>query len=230
MAFQEPRDLLSGIPAEPMAVARSVRSYVVRYDSGFAPNPFWGYCTLATCKPQIRSSAQVNDWIVGTGSDSRKVRRGGHLVYAMRVTEILTTTEYWNDPRFAKKKPNLHGSYRQACGDNIYYPKGDGTWGQLNSFHSMSDGTPNLKHIARDTGVQRVLVSDDFVYFGGEGPLLLDRVEAARDLGILKTNMGYLRQDDPESVASFEAWIRGLGVSGYQGRPWDIVASRQGQR
>ncbi|MEZ1875782.1 hypothetical protein QVM44_32900, partial [Pseudomonas aeruginosa] len=24
-----------------------VHSYVVRYDSGFAPNPFYEYCTLA---------------------------------------------------------------------------------------------------------------------------------------------------------------------------------------
>ena len=31
-----------------------IYSYVVRYDSGFAPNPFYGYCTLATCKPDIR--------------------------------------------------------------------------------------------------------------------------------------------------------------------------------
>jgi Nucleotide modification associated domain 2 len=28
-----------------------VYSYVVRCDTGFAPNPFWGYCTLAACTP-----------------------------------------------------------------------------------------------------------------------------------------------------------------------------------
>lgn len=28
--------------------------YVIPYDTGFAPNPFHGLCTLATCKPQIR--------------------------------------------------------------------------------------------------------------------------------------------------------------------------------
>ena len=26
-------------------------SYVVKYDTGFAPNPFWGFCTLAACTP-----------------------------------------------------------------------------------------------------------------------------------------------------------------------------------
>lgn len=29
-------------------------SYVVAHDFGFAPNPFDGLCTLATCKPDIR--------------------------------------------------------------------------------------------------------------------------------------------------------------------------------
>ncbi len=46
-----------------------IHSYIVRYDSGFAPNPFYGFCTLATCKPDIRKHAQVGDWIVGTGKD-----------------------------------------------------------------------------------------------------------------------------------------------------------------
>ena len=26
-------------------------SYVLRKDTGFAPNPYSGYCTLACCKP-----------------------------------------------------------------------------------------------------------------------------------------------------------------------------------
>lgn len=29
-------------------------SYIVACDSGFSPNPFWGICTLACCKPRIR--------------------------------------------------------------------------------------------------------------------------------------------------------------------------------
>ena len=45
-------------------MSRSLFSYVVRSDGGFAPNPFFGYCTLATCKPRIRKGALVGDWIV----------------------------------------------------------------------------------------------------------------------------------------------------------------------
>ena len=39
-------------------------SYVITRDYGFAPNPFGGICTLATCKPGIRNHATVGDWVV----------------------------------------------------------------------------------------------------------------------------------------------------------------------
>lgn len=42
--------------------------YVVTHDTGFAPNPFHGYCTLATCKPHIRGRAEAGDWVIGLGS------------------------------------------------------------------------------------------------------------------------------------------------------------------
>ena len=44
-----------------------VYMYVVDRDFGFAPNPFHGFCTLATCKPRTRRVAKVGDWIVGMG-------------------------------------------------------------------------------------------------------------------------------------------------------------------
>ena len=40
-------------------------SYIVTTDSGFAPNPFHGYLTLACCKPMIRRTVQVGDVVVG---------------------------------------------------------------------------------------------------------------------------------------------------------------------
>ncbi len=63
-------------------------SYVLRYDMGFAPNPFEGYCTLATCKYKIRNTANVGDWVVGTGS----VENVGNLkiIFLMEVVEKLT--------------------------------------------------------------------------------------------------------------------------------------------
>lgn len=47
-------------------------SYVVSRDFGFAPNPFFNFCTLATCKPKIRKDAKIGDWIIGTNSTTKK--------------------------------------------------------------------------------------------------------------------------------------------------------------
>lgn len=200
---------------------KSLFSYVVRYDSAFAPNPFFGYCTLATCKPRIRRSAQIDDWVVGTGSADKTVQRGGYLVFAMRITEILSMDDYWHDPRFENKKPNLYGSLVQASGDNIYELCQDGTWKQLNSYHSKADGSQRFDHTRRDTGVPRVLVSNDFVYFGAEGPKLPSEFLDGGRFQISVDHVGYRRWQDLAKIREFEAWFRSLDATGFQGKPWD---------
>src|SRR6267143_4133854 len=144
-------------------------SYVVARDYGFAPNPFFGVCTLATCKPMIRKTAAVGDWVVGTGSKGYGLQ--GRLVYAMAISETLRYDEYWGDPRCRNKRPNLRGSLKQAYGDNIYHKsRSIGRWAQANSHHSNQHGTPNAANIAHDTHAPRVLIGTDFVYWGRSGP------------------------------------------------------------
>ncbi|GKT00808.1 hypothetical protein AVKW3434_15485 [Acidovorax sp. SUPP3434] len=199
-----------------------LHSYVVRYDSGFAPNPFYGYCTLATCKPPIRKSAVIGDWVVGCGSNDKSVRRGGHIVYAMRVTETLDFRVYAADPRFQQKIPYRRGSRKQSCGDNIYYRNSaDTEWLQRDSFHSREDGSINHDHIARDTGVDRVLVSDDFIYFGGYGPKFPDSLRDYHGLDVCKSGRGSSSFSDPELITQFIHWIRSLHASGYQSAPFE---------
>lgn len=202
-------------------------SYVVRYDSGFAPNPFYGWCTLATCKPEIRRTAKIGDWIIGTGSDNRDVRRGGHLVYAMRVTEALSFSEYDADCRFQAKKPFRRGSRKQSCGDNIYSrDAANNCWLQRDSFHTAADGSPQASHIARDTGVDRVLVSNHFVYFGGEGPRIPRKLKTSNGRPLTKTHVGYYVFDDPAFIARVENWVTSVGDPGYQGAPFEWITLR----
>lgn len=138
-------------------------SYVVDRDIGFAPNPFFGFCTLATCKPDIRKFAKVEDWIIGTSSTI--TNRPKHIVFAMQVTEKMTFNEYWNDPRFTDKKPLLFGSRKYQYGDNIYYQENN-EWLQLPSHHTEEDGSPNLPNIKKDTKSEYVLISKNYYYFG----------------------------------------------------------------
>lgn len=213
-----------------MSEQRTLFSYIVAYDSGFAPNPFNDFCTLATCKPEIRKAAKLDDWVVGTGSGRKGVRLGDRLVYAMRVTDTLSFAEYSADSRFARKKPNLHGSYRMACGDNIYYPGNEpGAWQQLNSFHSNPDGTPNPDHIRRDTSVDRVLVSEDFIYFGGEGPEVPPNLRNG-DYDLVRKWRGQSKIADSSFIERFERWVCDLGVTGYRGKPWDMLKAARRRR
>ena len=191
-------------------------SYVVARDFGFAPNPFFRVCTLATCKPRIRGAAQIGDWVVGTGSKSRN--REKHIVYAMRVTDAMTFTQYWNAPQLQRKRPNLRGSKKQAFGDNIY-SRNPGTkkWCQANSHHSMPDGSPNPSNIRTDVKADRVLVSDDFVYWGGSGPRVPQRFLNYLGVGARNHRTNF----PPKFVEEFIGWIRSLGEKGYVGEPLD---------
>lgn len=77
--------------------------YAITRDFGFAPNPFHGVCTLATCKPRIRKSANVDDWILGIGgAQLRKANK--KCILLMKVTEKIDFNDYWLDSRFSLKK------------------------------------------------------------------------------------------------------------------------------
>jgi len=194
-------------------------SYVVARDYGFAPNPFYGSCTLATCKPRIRKTAQVGDWVVGTGSKTRG--RESHIVYAMRISEAMSFDEYWKDFRFQKKKPNLRGSKKQAFGDNIYHRDAKtGRWHQEDSHHSNPDGAPNKGNIVNDTQANRVLVGDDFTYWGGSGPKLPKRLRNYDGRDICgKRNHKNAFPD--KMIDEFIVWLRSLREEGYCGEPLD---------
>ena len=61
-------------------------AYAITRDLGFAPNPFHGVCTLSTCKPGIRKSANIGDWILGVGGSTLgEVYR--KCIMLMKVTE-----------------------------------------------------------------------------------------------------------------------------------------------
>lgn len=144
--------------------------YVVDRDLGFAPNPFHGVCTLATCKPGIRSTARVGDWIFGIGG--RSLKAPGRLVFAMKVSQKLTFNEYWLSEEFKSKKPVRNGSKKMMLGDNIYFQNADSSWQQAHSHHSLEDGSLNHYNLNRDTKSKNVLTSRHFYYFGSSAPLI----------------------------------------------------------
>ncbi len=175
-------------------------SYIVVYDSGFSPNPFWKYCTLACCKPSIRRTAEKGDWIVGLSKKSF----GNKLIYAMEVTEQpLTYEAYYKDKRFENKIPDMNKKeeiYKR--GDNIYKPDGKGHYIQLYSSHSNKDGSENQETKENDLKGKNVLISDNFYYFGS-GMLMLPE-----KLKFLIVGRGYKCRFDEEQINTFLNFIK----------------------
>lgn len=140
-------------------------AYIITRDFGFAPNPFHGHCTLATCKPGIRKSAKVGDWILGVGgANLEQVKH--KCILLMKVTEKISFNNYWRDSRFSIKKPARNGSHVQMLGDNIYHQDDNNQWIQEDSHHSNADGSFNMTNLERDTSADQVLISEHFYYFG----------------------------------------------------------------
>jgi len=129
-------------------------TYVLEHDTGFAPNPFFGYLTLAACKPLLKGENGIRKdvteeslkepvWIFANGGrrlyledyefqNNKLVKlklnwNSYHrLVYAFRVDKILTFENYYNDPLFSKKKRINSSSQIETFGDNnLHCPKKD---------------------------------------------------------------------------------------------------------
>ena len=210
-----------------------IRAYIVEHDLGFAPNPFYGVCTLATCKPQIRQAATCGEWVIGLGSKSLECR--GRLIFAMCVEETLTLDQYWLDERYQQKKPMFSGSLKQAQGDNIYHRDGNGRWIQEKSRHSHPDPAMAIKHLERDTKSEFVLIGRRFVYFGQEAieiPSCLRSVDG-RHLSLSEeaTPNGHLARhryfDEPELELTLVQWLHDVGRWGYQGDPHEWSSESQ---
>jgi hypothetical protein len=140
-------------------------SYKMTHDSGFAPNPFWGELTLATCKPQIRLHKGKGDWIAGftSGELCGDSVGGEKLVFLMKVEDKLSIVQYFSSPRYKNKIPDpTHALRIRQAGDNIYYQTSNGAYEQLeNANHDCGN-------MADDLSGEFVLTATEFVYFGGE--------------------------------------------------------------
>lgn len=184
-------------------------TYVMMTDSGLAPNPFWGTCTLAICTPN-HTGARIDkgDWIAGFLSR----RRGGGLVYAMKVDEILHFDEYYRDPRFRQKRPVKRGRWPKPVGDNMYYLEDGTRWMQHpTNFHTDSKN--------KDTTHPYVFISSDFYYFGINRPVLAlpDPANALENYWLNRTvaqGLKYFRDSEYLSECNaFVDWLREYGPS-----------------
>ena len=166
--------------------------YKMTWDTEFAPNPYCGVLTLATCKPTIRRCAMIGDWVSGWAArivhDNDRLaysfKEGQNLIYLARVTKKIPFEQYWNEyPEKRPKKLNTERSrVAKGCGsgcagtkvkydvgDNIYEPSDNGDFIQHeNSNHFEWDKLHDLSG-------KNVLICDEFYYFGVKNALRIEK-------------------------------------------------------
>ncbi len=169
---------------------------------------------MATCKPQIRRSAQIGDWIAGFGGKCTPVYE--KLVYIMHVSEKMTFDQYWNDIRFENKKPDFLKSLMYYYGDNIYHHDiNTGMWLQENSHHSNEEEI-NYINLNKDTGADAVLISDKYWYFGSNACIL-----PADFNSVVSYGRPYKKIENEDIVSGLIRWLSVNFNEKINGRPFD---------
>jgi len=193
-----------------------IYSYVLRYDDGAAPNPFWGACTLAICKPAIRRKAQAGDWVIGTGSKNASCNDGvihnlsDCLVYAMKVTRVLSFDHYerYCQVHMPHKIPTLSATdWRKRMGDCIYAYGSSGK-------PVIRPGVHNEGNRVTDLGGLNVLLSEHYYYFGEAAECLPPNL-----LSLRKQGQGHKIIENVTLVEQFEAWVKDFALNTLAGEP-----------
>lgn len=143
----------------------------------------------------------------------------------MKVEEILTFDQYYEDPRFQCKKPVKTGSLVQMYGDNIYHtdkskhPKRQ--FIQDEGAHSHKNWSFYKKHYDRDTASDKVLLSKCFYYFGDQCITIPEEFSYIRlNDNDMRGNMKYLDlKDEDLKIQLFADWLNANYSKGIHGNP-----------
>ena len=116
-----------------------IRAYKMTHATGFAPNPFDGYMTLACCKPLMRNGKTVieGDWIIGVGTKALgsgdinnpdEAKYENRIIYVMKVHKLVPWAEYYStciENGLNSKLSQSGDKDRDICGDCIYRWNGE---------------------------------------------------------------------------------------------------------
>jgi hypothetical protein len=178
-------------------------SYRITHDTGAAPNPFWGICTLVICRPGIRRATEAGDWIVGTGSSNSPIGDiSDRVVYAMRVSQKMTMQEcdMYTQQLLPQKVPRwFDHDPRRRLGDSVYDFSHDPPRVRK-SVHKEEDRE-------KDLGGRYALLSDHFWCFGDQAMPLPDSLHV-----LVKKGPGHRSKVNAPYIGRFLEWLYGLAL------------------
>lgn len=174
--------------------------YVITADTGMAPASDDGLISLATCKPAVRRSAEVGDWVVACHASPAPA---GLVAWAGRVARKLQVGEYEREFR--------------GRSDAVYRELTDGTFKSLKpDYHTEPEQR------ARDLSGP-ALVFDPLAswYFGEQPRQLPDEL-----LHLAPRGQGHrVNGTKPDDAKMLLQWLSSSSAPGVLGRPPDRAAS-----
>jgi len=218
----------AGVPGAAPGRTETTRlfTYKVADDTGAAPNPFCGVCTLALSVPRIRQEAEPGDLVVGFGCRSATdPDEEFRVVHVMQVDEVLSWPHYIARCRRALpgKIPGL-GSPERHAGDCIYPLEG----GRVGRIPLASGSGHDASSYPKDVEAgANVLWARCFWYFGAGDLHRLVVPVALRELS--PSGQGHQSRKNTPLLPGFVAWfnetVARLALTpGVHGTPKDALA------
>jgi hypothetical protein len=124
---------------------------------------------------------------------------------------VLSFESYYHDPRFEQKKPNVKGTWRELCGDNMYYRDKNGEWRQHGTLYHRRQ-----EEIEKDLKHPYVFIAEHFYYFGNKAVDIPSQYES-----LMWHRQGCKCNHDTETVEGFLKWLGKNFSPGVHGSPTD---------
>lgn len=186
-------------------IVRRIWRYVLAADNGMAPCLQDGVLSLCCCKPLIRRSARMGDWVIGF----LPKRMGlGRVAWAGKIGEIAPLGDY--QERFNNRF------------DAIYRRTGYALDGRELLEPLRVDYHADIKSRSRDRSGQNALIFDPFWYWGREA---VTAPEHIADLAHYYVGQS-TKHSTSELLVDLERWLYSIASPGAHGRPRDPIATK----
>ncbi len=183
--------------------------YKLTVDDGGAPCVEHESLSLALCKPMIRSTAAVDDLILGFAANC--LHTDNRLLYVARVNDKLTDGEYFKAPKYAGRSDCIYewkaGAFAPRHGAKYHGSSTD-------LVHDLGE---HPKYARAST-----LLSWEFCYFGSSGSDAYKSAFAGIAKAVAALKQGHRVHHDPKLMADLgrlAKWSCSLDGVCIQGKP-----------
>lgn len=179
--------------------------YILQTDTGMAPCIDSGLVSLAICKPKIRASAKIGDWVIGFYA--RPAPRG-LVTWAGRISDQLDTGRY-------------ESTFRGRS-DAVYRQQRDGTFKRLRpDYHSGAD------EIRKDLSAPSLIFDQNATWYFGDQPKVLPHELMHLAAGGQGHRVNARIEGDLQAL---QIWLTSIGSPGVHGKPRHLLSPIQTPR